>query len=115
MYKAQIEFTAYLEDYKNGQLEQVNNWQQEIVAKSQTELKEMVLGATYSNWEKLDDDQINEYDLCTEYHASYLANEENQGDASKTEIELWKADKLKLYSIECHILISEITETKASL
>ena len=58
---------------------------------------------------------MNEYDWCTEYHAGYLANADNEGDASASEIEQWKQGKLKLWAIHCHILVTEVTETKASL
>lgn len=114
-YKAQIEFSAYEDDYNEGEGEHVNTWHETLEADTQSELRNKVLEATYSKWEHLDDDQINEYDWCTEYHTSYLANAENQGDASKSDIEQWKKGELKLYAINCHILVTEVTETKASL
>lgn len=114
-YKAEIEFTAYEDDYNEGEGNHVNTWMQTITADTKSELRNEILAATYSKWENLDDDQMNEYDWCTEYHTSYMANEDNQGDASKSEIELWKKGELKLYAVNCHILVTEVTEKKASL
>lgn len=115
MYKAQIEFIAYEDSYEQGELEQVNIWEETLLADTQSELRNKILDATYSKWEDLDEEQMNEYDWCTEYHTSYLANENNEGDASEEEIEQWKLGKLKLYAINCHILVTEVTEKKASL
>ena len=115
MYKAQIEFRAYEDDYEQGELDFANSWDETLTAETQSELRDKVLQATYSEWEWLDDEQANEYDWCTEYHTSYLANAENIGDASEQEIRQWKRGKLKLYSVNCHILVTEVTETRATL
>ena len=115
MYKADIEFSACEDHYINGELDCVNVWNEVLYADTQSELRDKILSATYSKWEDLDDEQMNEYDWCTEYHTSYLANEENEGDASEEEIERWKLGEIKLYSINCHILVTEVTEKKASL
>ena len=115
-YKAEIHFAAIEDDYELGEVNGVvNSWTQTITADTQSELRNEILEATYSKWEDLDDDQMNEYDWCTEYHTSYLANADNEGDASAADIELWKAGKKVLYAINCHILVTEVTEKKASL
>ena len=82
MYKAHIYFDAYEDSYEDGELDHANNWEQTITADSKSELRNEILEATYSKWEDLDDDQMNEYDWCTEYHTSYLANEDNEGSAT---------------------------------
>lgn len=116
MYKAQIEFNAVEDNYQEGEIGQSwNNWTEELTADTQSELRNKILEATYSKWEDLDDEQMNEYDWCTEYHTSYLANAENVGDASKAEIEAWKLGKCRLWAVNCHILVTEVTEKKASL
>jgi hypothetical protein len=115
MYKANIEYIAYEDSYEHGELDQVNRWNEIIEADTQSELRNKILEATYSKWEDLDDEQMNEYDWCTEYHTSYLANEDNQGSASESEIEAWKRGELKLYAINCHICVTEVTEKKATL
>lgn len=115
MYKAIIHFDATEDDYEDGEIGGVvNSWEETLTAKTQSELRNKVLGATYSKWEDLDDDQMNEYDWCTEYHTSYLANEDNQGDASESEIEDWRQGKTRLFAITCQILVTEVTEAKAS-
>lgn len=115
-YKAEIEFLAYEDDYNEGEVSGiVNSWNQTITADTKANLRNEICDATYSKWEDIDGDQMNEYDHATEYHTSYLANEDNQGDASESEIEEWKKGELKLYAINCHILVTEVTEQKASL
>lgn len=114
-YKAQIEFTAYEDDYNEGEGAFANQWNETLLADTQSELRNKILEATYSKWEDLDDDQMNEYDWCTEYHTSYLATEDNIGDATPSEIKAWKKGEMKLYIVNCHILVTEVTEKKASL
>lgn len=115
-YQAKIDYDAYKDDYNEGQdLGCVNSWQETIAADTQSELRNKVLEATYSKWQDLDNEQLNEYDWCTEYHTSYLANADNEGEATPSEIEAWKQGKLDLYAINCHILVTEVTEQKASL
>lgn len=118
-YKAQIEFSAYVDDYEQGQqLDRVNTWDETIMAYTQEELRNKVLQSTYSKWEDLSDEQINEYEWCTEYHTSYIAINDSQlglVTPSDFEIDEWKKGKEKLYAVNCHILVSKITEEKATL
>lgn len=116
MYKASIEFRANEDVYKDGEnIETDNIWHEDIYADTQSELRNKVLEATYSKREDLDDEQINEYDFATEYHTSYLANADNEGEATAKEIELWKQGKCRLWAINCHILVTEVKESKAVL
>jgi len=116
MYKAEIEFSAYEDTYEDGQaLDCDNIWNETITADTQSELRNKILEATYSKWEHLDDDQMNEYDWCTEYHTSYMATADNEGEATEAELELWRRGELRLWAINCHILVTEVTEKKASL
>jgi len=114
-YKARIEFTAYEDNYEHGEGDYANSWSDTLTGDTRSELRNKILEETYSKWEDLDDCQANEYDWCTEYHASYLANEDNQGDATESETAEWKDGKIKLYAVHCHILVTEVTEKKASL
>ena len=116
MYKANIEFRAYEDIFEDGEQIQCDNvWTEELTAETQAELREKVLEATYSEWEDLDDEQMNEYDFATEYHTSYLAGELNEGKAYPNEVAQWKAGQLRLWAIHCHILVTEVTEKKAVL
>lgn len=116
MYAAKIYYEAYQDVYGDGQSFACDNaWTEELLADTPSELRNKVLEATYSKWQDIDDEQMNEYDWCTEYHTSYLANADNQGEATPSEIEAWKQGKLKLWAINCHILVTEVTEKKASL
>lgn len=115
-YKATIHFDAYEDSYEQGELDHVNSWTDEIVKDTKGELQQAILDATYQDdFSTVDDEQMNDYDWCTEYHTTYLANEDNQGDASKQEIEQWKKGEIKLYAINCHILVTKITETKSAI
>ncbi len=117
MYKATIYFDANEDNYEQGELidSPGANWEEVLTADTQSELRNKILEATYSKWGDLDSEQFNDYDWATEYHTSYLANEDNQGDASKSEIESWKQGKTRLWSVNCHILVTKVTEEKASL
>lgn len=115
-YKAHIEFTANEDNYEQGEISTGDNsWDETLYADTQAELRNKVLEATYSKWADLDDEQANGYDWCTEYHTSYLANADNQGDASESEIEAWKRGECRLWAINCHILVTQVNETKAIL
>jgi len=116
MYKAEIEFTATEEDYNLGEVGGVDNsWNETYIADTQSELRNKILEATYSKWADLDDDQMNDYDWCTEYHTSYMANAENIGNATEAELEQWSKGEIRLWAVNCHILVTEVTEKKASL
>ena len=115
-YKAQIEFISREDDYQEGELlETSSSWNETLIADTKEKLRERISEITYSKWENISDEQINEYDWCTEYHADYLANEDNNGEASEREIEQWKLGKIKLYGVSCHILVTQITEKKTTL
>lgn len=116
MYKATIYCTAEEDDYTDGQTNVVvNSWEEALTADTQSELRNKILDATYSKWEDLNDEQMNEYDWCTEYHTSYMTDEDNQGVVSDKELELWCKGKKTLYTVNCHILVTEVIEKKASL
>jgi hypothetical protein len=116
-YKAQIEYTAIEDNYNEGEIgDFVNNWHEDIIRDSREMLKQAVIEATYqSDFSTIDDDQINDYDWCTEYSTSYLANGDNDGEATLLQIEAWEKGMLRLYAIDCHILVTKITETKGTL
>jgi gas vesicle protein len=116
MYKATIYSEATEDNYMDSLVgDVVNSWEEVLTADTQSELRNKILEATYTEWKDLNDEQINDYDWCTEYHTSYLTNEDNQGKAYESEVKEWKKGKTKLYAVECHILVTEVTEKKASL
>jgi len=116
MYKATIYYDVVEDDYNKGEVgDVVNSWTYELKADTQSELRNKILESTYSEWKDLDDEQMNEYDWCTEYHTSYMTDEDNQGVVSDKELELWCKGKKTLYTVNCHILVTEVIEKKASL
>ena len=116
MYHATIDYTATLDNYENGEIGYpVNSWHEELTAETSPELREKVLTATYSKWEDVSEEQINEYQDCTEYAANYMTDEDNQGEATASQLEKFKAGTLDLFAIDCHIRVFETTNTKATL
>ena len=116
MYKATIYYDVVEDDYNKGEVgDVVNSWTYELKADTQSELRNKILESTYSEWKDLNDEQMNEYDWCTEYHTSYMTDEFNDGQVSDRKIEKWKNGEVKLYAVNCHILVTEVTEKKASL
>lgn len=114
MYKAVIYFEAYEDSYEDGEIGNIaNHWDETLTAKTKKELRELIEKATYNEWKNIEHEDINEYPKASEYWTSYLADEDNQGDAYPSQIEEWKAGKLRLWAIRCHILVSKVTETKA--
>ena len=116
-YKAVIYFDAIEDNYNDGEIGGiVNSWTETLEAPTTEELKQKIVDATYQeDFTTIDDEQINEYEHATEYHTSYLADDNNQGDASDQQIEQWRAGKLRLWAIRCHILVTKLTEVKAAL
>lgn len=115
MYKANIYFNAIEDNYEDGEQEEnSNSWDETFTAHTQSELRDKVLEATFSKWEDLDDEQISEYDHATEYSTIYLADEHNVTYAKPEQVEAWKRGELRLWAIHCHILVTEVTEKKAS-
>lgn len=116
-YKANIEFSAYKDDYNDGEdLDCINYWHECYTTDTKSDLKKLIIAATYQNtWADFDDEQINEYDFATEYATTYLADADNEGDASKAQIAEWQAGKLDLYTIHCHVLVTKVIEKKAVL
>ena len=116
MYHAKIDYTATPNSYENGEIGYpVNIWHEELTAETSTELREKVLTATYSKWEDVSEEQINEYQDCTEYAANYMTDDENQVEATASQLEKFKAGTLDLYLVDCHIRVFETTNTKATL
>lgn len=119
MLRATIRFSAYEDNYAEGEDTRcVNSWEGTVEASTADELKQLIVASTYQdewNLANFDDEQIHEYSDMTEYHTSYLAPEDNVGDASKSQMDEWKQGKLRLWAIHCDILVSEITRTKVVL
>lgn len=116
MFKATIYFEAVKDNWQEGEsLTTDNSWTETLTAETTAELRAKVLQVTYSDWKNIDDEQINDYDFATEYHTSYMADAANVGDASAAQIEQWKQGKLRLWAVNCHILVTEVIETKATL
>lgn len=117
MYKADILYQAYEDNYNKGEIgDCVNSWEATATAKTKAELKTKILEATYTDkWEDVNHEDANEYPNWSEYWSGYYANADNQGDATPSELEQWKLGKEKLYRIDCHILVSKVTERKAVL
>jgi hypothetical protein len=112
-YKAVIFYNSEVDDFNEGITgEYGNSWIFKLEAKSFRELMEEV--CLYVNADSPSDlyfDDINEYKDASEAWFDYHANEENY-EASQTEIELWKQGKKKLWNVSCHIIISEVSEKK---
>lgn len=116
MYKAHIYFDATEDNYDMGLIgTTVNSWEETLTAETREELRQKIADSCYSKPEEIYHSDINDYDNATEYWLDYLATEENIGDASNHDIELWKQGKKTLYLVQCHILVSEVTEKKATL
>jgi hypothetical protein len=117
MYKATIQFDSYLDNYESGQIgNSCNQWETDLTAKTTEELKAKILIETYqTDWRDVEHDDINEYEQWSEYHTSYMTNVNNEGEATEAELEKWREGKLELYSVDCHILVSKVTEEKAVL
>lgn len=116
MYKATIYFTAEEVVFNDGCTgKQVNSWTEVFEDNDKQSLKNTIADATYSTWSEIDQLDINDYEHATEYFADYYANEDNEGSATESEMEQWRLGKQKLFLISCHILVSEVTESKVLL
>lgn len=109
-YKATISFTAYVDDYENGETgEMTNQWERTLYASTPEELKESVIAATYQpSMDTIDSDQINDYLNVTEYETSFMADKYTYS-ASSEELERWKKGDLELLVVHCHVLVSKLT------
>lgn len=116
-YQATIYFDTCEDSYAEGELidGEGTNWDEKITAKTKDELKAKICEVTYCKWEEIEQEDLNDYPHATEYWGGYLANENNEGEATEREIEAWKAGKQRLWAVHCHILVSELTERKATL
>lgn len=113
-YKARIDFRQVVDDYEQGELDGYMRWETTLTARTSQGLRTLVLAETYSAWEDLDDDQMNDYDWCTEYQTSYQADKDGVPPSAEDR-ELWKAGKLELYAVRCHIFVTRIVESKGKL
>lgn len=114
MYKAVIYFEAEVDDFEQGLTGEYGaSWTEEFTTKTKEELRERISYTTNTKWEDIEQEDINDYPNASEYHTSYLTNEDNEGEASAEEVEEWKQGKLKLWAVNCHILVSKVTEAKA--
>lgn len=116
MYQAIIHYTTEEDIYSSGCTGKIGtDWTDKLEAATPEELRSIVEDNVYSKREDWGDDQINDYEDATEYWADYLANADNMGEATPTEIENWKQGKQRLWLVSCHILVSQITKQAATL
>jgi hypothetical protein len=118
MYKATIYFDGYEDSYKDGEINGcTSSWDETIVMPTIEELKQAIEDVTYNTFDNYDivQEDINNYDFATEYCTSYLTTKDNNGAVSDKEYELWKNGDLRLYSINCQILVSEVIESEARI
>lgn len=115
-YKAVIYSEAFKDDYTKGESDhRDNSWEITLERDTPEELKEAICNETYSLWADIMHDDVNEYDEQSEYWASYMTNKENIGEANEEELSLFRKGKLQLWAVNCHILVSKITESKVIL
>lgn len=113
MYQAKIYFEAYEDSYTEGETTDcTNSWQDTLTDSDPERLKQKIIDATYTKWEDIEQDDINDHPNQTEYWTSYHANADNVGNASDAQIEQWKAGKCRLWAIHCQILVSKLTEKR---
>lgn len=127
MYKATIYYDVVEDDYEEGEIGEPRRYREEgYTAETTGELRQLVLDATFqNNMDGVDDEQTGDYDLATEYRTTYLADYDAlypdalypgvYYKAAPKDIERWKRGDFRLWAVHCHILVSEITETKAVL
>lgn len=115
-YEATITFEAYEDDYNNGELYGIDNeWTETLEANTPEELKEKICDATYNNWYYIDRDEDADEDEEAAYRTSYLANADNEGQATIADIEQWKKGETRLWAINCYIAVSKVTKEKVTL
>ena len=113
MYKAVIYFDTEEDDYNEGlNGKSGTSWVDSFESSTKEGLREQITDAVYCDWKDVMQDNANEYENQTEYWADYLANENNEGEATPQEVKQWKDGNLKLWSVRCHILVSEVKESK---
>lgn len=116
MYQAHIFFESYEDKWDEGETGKIaNSWDYTLSGSTKEGLKSLICEATFSKWDEMEHADLNDYPDSCEHFASYYADENNVGQATKDQIEQWKAGKLRLWSVNCHILVSEITKTKSEL
>lgn len=116
MYRARIYYTTTEDNWNEGLLSEASGieWQDEVLAKTKEGLKQELLEVMPIDWNDIRHEDINEYDHASEYWASWLVNE-NSYEASNQELKAWKQGKERLWLCDAHILVSKVTETKATL
>lgn len=115
-FEARIFADTYEDDYKQGELEGGTSWTETIKDNTLQGLLKKV--ANYVNAHNVKDleyqGDVNNYTDSTELWYSHLANDQNEREVSKSEIDLWKKGKLRLWSVNYHILLSSIGRTAVS-
>ena len=114
MYKAKIYYTTTEDNWNEGLLLEApgTEWEEVVYADTRAKLKEKILSTLPVH--DLERNDLNEYEHASEYWANYLVNNDNY-EADKREIEAWKQGNERLWLCDAHILISKVTETKATL
>lgn len=116
MYEAHIYYEAYEDIYEFGQAMNCDNsWHELITAKDKADLKQEISDRTYTKWTLIDRDEETDGEEAFTYRTSYLATAENDGEASREQIEQWKHGKRRLWSVDCTILVSEVTKKGVAL
>lgn len=114
-YEAHVFCDSFEDDYKKGEGEQANSWDQTFRGK---DLKKILTDvASFVNAPSIKDleyqGDVNEYPDMTELWYGYMGDE-NNSEASKQDLELFKKGKKQLWSIQCHINVSQVGKSKVS-
>lgn len=115
-YEVTIIFEAYEDSYEEGEIGGLSNeWTLTLAANTPEELQEQICDATYTDWKYIDRDENNDTEEATAYATSYLANADNDGDATNTELAEWREGKTRLWAIHCNIFVSKVSKEKVTL
>lgn len=115
-YKAIIQFDSYEDSYEEGEIGRGTWWSMTISdAKTKAELREAIERETYSDWAEIELNDEEEDNTGTVYVTAYMANADNEGEATPAEIEQWKQGKMRLWCVNCRIEVTEVIERKAVL
>lgn len=115
-YKATIHLECFEDSFSEGEIgSSASNWTEEFECETKAELREKICEVTYSKWEDILHEDMGNSENASEYWASYLTDEANNGEARQDQIELWKKGELRLWSCQCHILVSEVETIPTTL
>ena len=105
IYKVEMTFLAAKDNWEEGETGEYGaSWEEAREFSTLTDVKQFVKDNTYSGYEYIEYDEY-----LKRYVTAYTTTDENEGEMSENEKELWKKGEINGWTVNCDITVKKFT------